>query len=157
MRKQIENIKIDYIFDTAHKGSNYSFDGGQHWCNGGEAAEIITKSVLGFKAEKDANTSYDVASDIEEISASVKSSRFTLVNMVLADTFEETIERYFETVHSNTWIYTVVIEDTATLYWMDAIEFKAFLYQFCFFNERKNVRCKATSGKMLKWLEERLS
>lgn len=156
MRKQIEEIKIDYIFDTTHKGANYSLDG-EHWTNGGEFAEVITKSVLGFEAKKDANTSYDKASDIEELNASVKSSRFTLVNKVLADTFEETINKYFETVHSDKWVYTVVMESTATLYWMDADEFKSFLYQFCFFNERKAVRCKATSGKMIKWLEERLS
>lgn len=155
MKKQIENIAIDYIFDTTHKGANYSI--GNKWMNGGEFAEVITKSVLGFEARKDGNTPYDKGSDIEELNASVKSSRFTLVNMVLADSFEATIDKYFQTVHSNLWIYTVVMEETATLYYMNADEFKEFLNKFCFFNERKNVRCRATSGKMIAWLEDRVA
>lgn len=156
MKKATYEINITYTFDPVnHQRANYSFDG-EHWKNGGEFAEIITKSVLGYKAEKDANTRYDVASDIEEINASVKSSRFTLVNFVLADTFEETVKRYFETVHSTVWIYTVVIDETATLYYMNKEEFEKFLYQFCYFNERKAIRCKSTSGKMLKWFEEKI-
>ena len=155
MKKATYEINVAYTFDPAHKGANYTFDG-EHWTNGGEFAEVITKSVLGFKAKKDANTRYDVASDIEEINASVKSSRFTLVNFSLADTFEESIERYFETVHSTQWIYTVVIEDMVTLYYMNRKEFSDFLFAFTTLNERNVVRCKATSGKMLKWFEERI-
>lgn len=156
MKKITAEIKINYIFDTAHKGSNYSFDGGHKWCNGGEFAEIIAKSVLGFEPKKDANTSYDVNSDIPEIKASVKSSKFTLVNMQLADTFEETVDRYFKTAHSTTWIYTIVIENMATLYIMNKTEFKRFLYTFTALNERNVVRCKATSGKMIAWFENNL-
>lgn len=155
MKKATYEINVAYTFDPAHKGANYTFDG-EHWTNGGEFAEVITKSVLGFEAKKDANTRYDVASDIEEINASVKSSRFTLVNFSLADTFEESIERYFETVHSTQWIYTVVIEDMVTLYYMNKREFSDFLFTFTALNERNVVRCKATSGKMLKWFEERI-
>ena len=155
MKKTTYEINIAYTFNPAHKGANYTFDG-EHWTNGGEFAEIITKAVLGYKAEKDANTRYDKASDIEEINASVKSSRFTLVNFTLADTFEESITRYFETVHSNLWIYTVIVDDTAILYYMNKTEFEEFLNAFCFFNERKQIRCKATSGKMIKWFEERI-
>lgn len=156
MKKITAEIKINFTFDTTHKGANYTFDG-QHWVNGGEFAEVITKSVLGFEAKKDACTRYDVASDIEEINASVKSSRFTLVNMKLADTFEETVNKYFETVHSTMWIYTVVIENTAMLYMMNKDEFKEFLYTFTALNERKVVRCKATSGKMIAWFESKLN
>lgn len=155
MKKTTAEINLTYTFNPEHKGANYSFDG-IHWTNGGEFAEVITKSVLGYEARKDANTRYDMASDIEELNASVKSSRFTLVNLVLADTFEETIKRYFETVHSTVWIYTVVIEDTATLYYLNRREFEQFLNTFCFFNERKQVRCRATSGKMIKWFEDRV-
>lgn len=155
MKKFTTEIPISYKFNPEHKGANYTFDN-EHWINGGEFAEVITKSVLGYKAKKDANSRYDVASDIEEINASVKSSRFTLVNMILADTFEETIKRYFETVHSNLWIYTVIIDSTVTLYYMNRFEFNDFLFQFTGMNERKQIRCKATSGKMIKWFEERL-
>ena len=154
MKKEVKAITINYTYDTAHKGTNYTLDG-QHWMNGGEFAEVITKAVLGYEAKKDANTSYDVASDIEELNASVKSSRFTLVNKPLAETFDETVNRYFETVHSTVWIYTVVMEETAILYYMDADEFKEFLYKFAGMNERKCIRAKATSGKMIAWFESK--
>ena len=156
MKKEVYTINIDYIFDTAHKGANYSFDGGQHWSNSGDATEIITKSVLGFEAVKDGNTSYDKGSDIEELRASVKSSRFTLVNKVLADSFEDTVNVYFATTHSTTWIYGVIIEGIITLYFMDEVEFKEFLYKFTSLNERKVIRAKHTSGKMIKWFEDKL-
>lgn len=156
MKKATYEINLDYIFDSTHKGANYSFDNGKHWCNGGDFAEIITKSVLGFEPVKDKNTRYDVASDIQELNASVKSSRFTLVNLKLANDFDETVKTYFKTTHSSIWIFTVVIEKTAMLYYMNKEEFTTFMYQFCFFNEREQIRCKAVSGKMIKWLEERL-
>ena len=156
MKKEVRAITIDYTYDTAHKGTNYTLDG-QHWMNGGEFAEIITKAVLGYEAKKDANTSYDVASDIEELNASVKSSRFTLVNKVLADTFDETVNKYFETVHSTVWIYTVIMEETATLYYMTAEEFREYLYKFTALNERNVIRAKATSAKMIAWFESKLN
>lgn len=156
MKKITAEIKINYIFDTTHKGSNYSFDGGHKWCNGGEFAEIIAKSVLGFEPKKDANTSYDVDSDIPEIKASVKSSKFTLVNKKLGDTFEESVDNYFATTHSTTWIYTIVIDNIATLYIMNKVEFEQFLYTFTSLNERNVVRCKATSGKMIAWFENKI-
>lgn len=153
MKKIVSEIKINFIFDTAHKGAPYSIDG--KWMNGGEFAEVITKLILGYPAKKDANTAYNEGSDIPEIKASVKSSKFTLVNKKLANTFKESIERYFETVHSSLWIYTVVIENTATLYMMNKKEFEKFLYNFSSLNERGVIRGKSTSGKMIAWLEER--
>lgn len=155
MKKRIEKIAIDYTFNTAHKRANYTLDG-EHWMNGGEFAEIITKKVLGFTPKKDANTAYDVASDIPELNASVKSSHFTLVNKVLADTFDETVNKYFETVHSTTWIYTIIIEDTATLYFMTAEEFREYLYTFATLNERNVIRARTLSAKMIAWFENRL-
>ena len=155
MKKITAEIKTEYRFDSEHKGACYTLDG-IHWMNLGEFAEIITKLVLGFEPKKDGNTPYNEGSDIEEINASVKSSRFTLVNKKLAETFEESIIEYFRTVHSTVWIYTVVIEDMVTLYYMNRKEFSDFLFAFTTLNERNVVRCKATSGKMLKWFEERI-
>lgn len=156
MKKEVYTINIDYIFDTAHKGANYSFDGGAHWTNGGEAHEIITKSVLGFEAKKDANTSYDKGSDIEALRASVKSARFTLVNKALASTFDDTVNEYFNTTHSKVWIYAIIIDTEITLYFMDDVEFREFLYKFTALNERGLIRGKHTSGKMIKWFEDKL-
>ena len=154
MKKITAEIKIEYRFDSEHKGACYTLDG-IHWMNLGEFAEIITKLVLGFEPKKDGNTPYNEGSDIEEINASVKSSRFTLVNKKLAETFEESIIEYFRTVHSTVWIYTVVIEKEATLYIMNKEEFESFLYRFSSLNERGVIRAKTTSTKMIQWLEER--
>lgn len=156
MKKIESNISLDYIFNTEHKGAPYTLDGGCHWLNGGEFAEAITKHVFGYEPVKDASTPYDKGSDIEELNASVKSSRFTLTTVKLGDTFDEIIESYFATVHSTLWIYTVVIERKATLYLMNADEFKNFLYSFAGLNERKLIRGKATSTKMIRWFEERV-
>ena len=35
--------------------------------------------------------------------------------------------------------------------------FEEFVNTFCSMNERKVIRCKATSGKMIKWFEEKIS
>lgn len=157
MKKMTACINLDYMFDSTHKGANYTFDGGQHWVNNGEFCEIVAKSVLGYEAKKDANTAYDKASDIEEINASVKSSRFTLTNMKLGTTKEDSIRKYFKTVHSTLWVYVVVFENEATLYFMDAKEFESFLYGWSSLNERGVIRSKATSGKMIAWFESQVA
>lgn len=157
MRKEVYSINIDYTFNPAHKGANYTFNNGINWVNNGEFSEILCKSVLGFDSKKDANTPYDKGSDIEELNASVKSSRFTLVNMKLANTFEESITKYFQTVHSSIWIYVIVVNDEVNLYYMDKEEFKEFLYEFSGLNERQVIRAKATSGKMIAWFENKLN
>ena len=154
MKKNTYLITMNYTYDTHHSGAHYQIGG--RYVNNGEFAEIITKSVLGFTATKDANTTYDKGSDIEELNASVKSSRFTLTTVKLGDSFEESVNRYFETVHSTCWIYTVVMEKEVTLYTMNANEFKSFLYSFCSLNERGLVRGRATSTKMVAWLENRV-
>ena len=82
---------------------------------------------------------------------------FTLVNFKLADSFEESITVYFKNVHSSLWIYTVIINDVVTLYYMSKEEFNRFLHTFCFFNERGCVRCNKTTAKMVAWLENEVA
>lgn len=153
MTKKVFSINgLSYIYDSARPGAKYSLDG-EHYMNAGEFAEIVTKWGLGFEAHKDANTAYDQGSDIPEINASVKSSRASLTNMKLADTFEESVEVYFTNTHSTCFIYTVVIENEATAYMMNATEFRAFIYKFSGLNERGVIRFKTSSTKMIAYLE----
>ena len=152
MTKMVTEINFNFTFDTAHKGAPYTIDG-VHYMNAGEFKEIVAKSVNGFTAHKDANTRFDEGSDIPELNASVKSSGATLVNMKLADTFDEFVRVYFDRVHSTSFIWVSVIESTATLYTMDADEFRTFLYKFAGLNERGVVRFKKESGKMIAFLE----
>ena len=157
MTKSVHTLTLNYTYDSAHSGAHYTINGGQSYMNGGEFAEIATKSVLGYTVAKDANTPFNEGSDIEELHASVKSSRATLVNFKLADTFEESVQRYFAETASSLFIYTVVIEKEVTLYSMDASEFEAFIRQFSGLNERGYVRFKSTSTKMIAWLESHLA
>lgn len=156
MRKETYPINISYSYYPEKMYTKYTFDGKKFY-NGGDFHEIVTKSVLGFKPEKDGNTKYDVESDIPELRASVKSSKFTLVNEVLADSFEKSLDVYFKNVHSTLFIYAVAIDDMITLYYMDATEFRVFLTEFSkIASDSGYVRGKSTTGKMLRWLEARL-
>ena len=159
MKKNTGNIRelgINYIYDNSRKGAKYSVNNGKSWINGGEMAEIGTKAVFGIETlEKDANTPFDKGSDIEELEMSVKSSKFTLC-CPIGKTWDETITNYFQRVHSTSWGYAVIIEDEITVYTMNKAEFKEFLETWANWDEsRKVVRGKATSGKMIKWFEER--
>lgn len=154
MKKISTLTTIKYTFDPNRKGAKYTLDG-THYMNGGEFAEVATKAALGYEAHKDANTAYNEGSDIPEINASVKSSKATLVNMKLADNFDESVEVYFQNTHSTCFIYTVLMDDMTNIYMMNETEFKAFIYEFAGLNERGFIRFKATSGKTIQWLEER--
>lgn len=152
MKKIEAEIKINFLFDNSRKGAKYTLNG-LNWMNHGEFAEIVTKDILGFESVKDANTAFDKGSDIPEIKASVKSSKASLTSMKLADTFEESMNEYFKRTHSEIFIYTVIIDENATLYMMNKKEFRLFMMNFSSLNERKVIRFKATSGKMVKFLE----
>ena len=151
--KKIQTLTtIEYTFDPTRKGAKYSLDG-IHYMNGGEFAEVATKAALGYDPHKDANTAYNEGSDIPEINASVKSSKATLVNMKLADNFDDSVRVYFQNTHSTCFIYTVLMDDMTVIYMMNAVEFKEFIYKFAGLNERGFIRFKATSGKTIQWLE----
>ena len=152
MTKTTGKVGFEYTLNTAHKGAPYTING-EKWMNAGEFKEIVCKHMLGFEASKDANTRYDMGSDIQEIRASVKSSKATLVNMKLGETLAESIETYMATTHSVRFLWVSVIEEEATIYDMNADEFKTFLYKFSGLNERGFVRFKAESGKMIAFLE----
>ena len=146
MKKIEAEIRINYTFDNNRKGAKYTLNG-LNWMNHGEFAEVVTKNILGFESVKDANTAFDKGSDIPEIKASVKSSKASLTSMKLADTFEGSMNEYFKRTHS------VIIDENATLYMMNEKEFRLFMMNFSSLNERKVIRFKATSGKMVKFLE----
>ena len=155
MRKSTYDVNISYTHNPAHKGAPYTFDG-IRWMNNGEYMECMVKSVLGYEAVKDANVPYDRGSDIPELNASVKSSRFTLTNRSLADDFETSLKEYFRTVHSTIWLYGIQLDDQITIYEMNAQEFESFLRAFAGMNERKVIRARATTARMIAWFESRV-
>lgn len=154
MEKMVFELNLNYSYDKEHKGAHYLVNG--KYLNTGEFSEIAGKSVLGYEVKKDANTAYNKGSDIPELKASLKSSRFTLTNCKLANTFEESIEIYFQNVHSIVWMYIIIIDDIVNIYVMNKEEFKNFLGTFSSLNERGVIRGKATSAKMITWLESKV-
>jgi hypothetical protein len=67
------------------------------------------------------------------------------------------LSRYFAEVHSTNFSYVAIIDDTLVEYNMNAEEFNEFIRTWASINERKVIRFKSTSGKMLRWLEERVA
>ena len=155
MKKTTYTINTNYQFIAEHKGAPYTFDG-EHFMNNGEFLEAIRKAVAGFKAEKDANTPFDEGSDIEETNTSVKSSGAT-ISPVKGETVEEIMTEYFERVHSTNWDYVTRVDEEVIVYNMNEAEFDEFVKEFGQVNERKVIRLKKESGKMIKWFEERIA
>lgn len=155
MQKEIFIGLKKYTFDNEHKGAHYTFDG-EKYMNAGEWCEAQYKYVLGFEATKDANTAFDAGSDIEQLHRSVKSSKATLTSEVLGRDMETSLACYFERVASTSWAWIVPMDETLTVYVMNADEFKQFTTEWASYNKEGRIRYKATSGKMIKWFEERV-
>lgn len=156
MKKEIYANLKKFTFDASRKGAKYSFDE-IHWMNNGELCEAQHKHCLGLIGKKDANTPFDVGSDIEELGMSIKSSKATLTSIVLGNDFQSSIDCYFERVASTSWAWDILIDGTLTVYIMNEPEFKEFMIEWANFQQdRKTIRFKATSGKMIAWLEERV-
>lgn len=155
MQKEIFIGLKKYTFDNEHKGAHYTFDG-EKYMNAGEWCEAQYKYVLGFEATKDANTAFDAGSDIEQLHRSVKSSKATLTSEVLGRDMETSLACYFERVASTSWAWVVPMDETLTVYVMNADEFKQFTTEWASYNKEGRIRYKATSGKMIKWFEERV-
>lgn len=156
MKKSIAKIPFAFQFDPAHKGAHYTIDG-VHYLNNGEFAEAVDKAIKGYCAIKDPCTAYDKGSDIAETHTSVKSGKATLTSKFLGNTMDEVMENYFNTCPSTNWDWVVVIDDEATIYNMNEVEFFEFTKMWATYdNSRKVVRYKPTSGIMIKWLEARL-
>lgn len=156
MKKSVAKIPFAFQFDPTHKGAPYTIDG-EHYMNAGQFKQIARVATLFGRIEKPDHIRYDVDSDIPELHESVKSSKATLVNMRLGDDLESTLEFYFEHTASKVHSWVTMVDDMLVTYIMENSEFKEFTKVFGWYdNDRKVVRYKAESGKMIKWLEERL-
>ncbi len=155
MKRTEYKINFQFTFDPTHKGAPYTMDG-EHYMNGGEFAEVADKMVKRLGSKKDANTPFDMGSDIEETQTSVKSSKATLTSAKIGYDFDSIKNCYFARVHSTNWDYVVIVDDTVIIYNMDKAEFSEFLSNWATYCADRNViRFKATSTKMLRWLEDR--
>ena len=130
--------------------------------NWGCAAQVNYDNLKTGKVRRHDHVPFDKDSDIPEIGASVKSSAFTLAsaNVLNGDTFAAQWADYKSRVHSHLFVY---ISKAGVAYEMNIDEFELFVFTFCSFEREseKNggglkIRCRKESGKMLKWLEERI-
>lgn len=157
MKKTVTTMPINYTYDAEHSRSHYKVEGHDNYMNGGEFAEVVCKAIRGFKAEKDANTPFDKGSDIEETKTSIKSNGCGLTDEKLADNREDFLAEYFRRTHSTNVDYVIIIDEEVTIYNMNMTEFKEFTKVFAKWDKHSTkVRIK-TSGKMIKWLEERVA
>ncbi len=107
--------------------------------------------------KKQTATTYNVDSDIPELHESVKSSKATLVNMVLGEDLESTLDFYFSHTASKVHSWVCMVDEEIITYIMDNTEFREFTESFGWYDkDRKVVRFKAESTKMIKWFEGRL-
>ena len=156
MKRIAYPIPIEYLFDPTHKGAPYTIDGGAHWLNFGQLCEVLDKACKGLTAAHDGNGKWNECSDIAETATSVKSSRATLASDLTGDNMDEMLGRYFAEVHSTNWDYVALLDDEVIIYNMNAEEFREMLMTWASINERKVIRFKSTSAKMLRWLDERV-
>lgn len=104
---------------------------------------------------------FDKGSDYEEEHLSIKSQGFSLASakLMTATTFDGQIEEYFIRTASTKFAY-VTLDSRA--FFMNAEEFKEFLYRFCRFTPESSshggqykVRMRKESKAVISWLEER--
>lgn len=153
------NSKANYTFNPSHKGAPYMVNG--NYCNFGNLCECVASEyfdgVFGYDTKA---VPFDKGSDIESVSASVKSSGASLACLYGTDK-GAIIGEYFERVHSSMWVYVVELDGVWYLYTMNKAEFSDFLNEWAGLakesdGERFKVRFKKTSGKMIAWLDERV-
>lgn len=150
---------------TNHARSHYRIANSNEYKNHGELMECIAKDHRGlFISDKNPSTRFDQGSDIMEYNASVKSSEASLA-CLYGRTFTEIVKQYFALVPSDIFIYVELNEETNEVveYIMNKREFGAFLQKFGYLHyesgnrEKKKIRIRATSQKMIQWFEERVA
>ena len=158
MKKMTFENNLNYIYNAERKGAKYSLDGGVKWMNHGEYAECLAKSVLGYKAEKDANTRFDMGEDIPELNASVKSHNCGLTDMKLADNREEFLEKFWAmSTKGVTYIWVYDYADMVDIWFMNEDEFKMFVEECSTWDEyAKKIRFKLCNNKINAWLESHI-
>ena len=160
MRKATYTTTTAIKYDPTHKGAPYTVDGIHYFNNGNKLEAVINEwcgNGFGFDTKA---VSFDKGSDVEKLHASVKSSGASLA-CLYGETKEAIIAEYFERVASRLWIYVVEIDGEFWIYQMDRAEFAEMLEKFATTakesgSHKLKVRFNKTSGKMIKWLEEKV-
>lgn len=156
MEKFTAENTLAFTFDASHKGAPYTIDGGAHWMNGGDFAEIALKNAFGLPAVKDGNGDFRDVSDIPEYNLSVKSSKATLTCVKLGNSAEEILANFFSVCASDKFAWVIILDNVVNAYIMNAVEFKNFALTWGRYDaSRQVIRFKTSSAKMVAWLESR--
>lgn len=158
MKRITYTNNMPYTFDPSHRGAPYMV--GKKWKNHGQYMESVVKFHRGYEHIECPATAYNMGSDIEEMSASVKSGKGTLAS-VYGPSKEAILDIYFANVASTLWIFATEIDGTVYEYHMNATEFRTFCETFGTLaresgSKLMKVRFKEASGKMLHWLDKKV-
>ena len=162
MKKVSYINEMPYTFDAVHPVAHYRLKSGKYR-NRGEILESIAKYHRGIFTEVNKNTSWNNGSDMEELNASIKSSKACIGrNFKGIHDPNQQIKAYFKGVASSLFIWMEWDEKTqmVTEYHMNKREFGAFVNEFTqFVRDSKMtdlaIRFRASSNKMRMWLDSR--
>lgn len=151
-------IKMEYTFNSNHKGAHYSMDGGKTYKNHGEFCESAAKFQRGLEYLVNPATSFDTGSDIEQIHASVKTPGASLA-CIYGDNMEEILIQYFKKVKSTLWIIMIMDNNKMFEYHLNQTEFKNFLQKFGRLDmdskaKKNKIRIKNLTKSMVSYLED---
>lgn len=163
MIKQTYRNPLNYTYSKAHSGSHYLIDGEESYCNYGQLCESIAKAYRGLYTGNNPTTPYWEGSDIEEISASVKSRRASL-GRSFGDTNNpnEAIRYFFKQVKSHVFIYVILNLKTqmVTEYIMTKSEFGRMInhsiyrrYSPSSKNHKIELRLRTDSKAFIAWMD----
>lgn len=155
MLKKEYQTKSVILYDKAHRGAPYTVNH-LNWLNGGDLVECAVSEYEGYGFHKDANTAYNLGSDVGGIS--VKSARARLTTIRLAKERLEFIKLYMQNEPSQLFCYGIYNGGQSfTFYYMTRQEFIDFAIEFTKMTPSEvTPRFTTTTEAMLKWLNERL-
>lgn len=168
MLKATYKVKSNYEFDPSHRGAPYVYARDKYatyYMNFGNLCECAANEFFFGEFSYDIFcVPFDKGSDIEldnDINISVKASGSALA-CLYGESVEAITAEYFARTHSNRWLYVAQVDGEFILYLMNIDEFKEFISTFGKLEresgtaDKMKVRFKKTSGKMLKWFDERV-
>ena len=153
-------IKNEYLsktvitYDESHKGAKYFANGS--YKNEGEIVECGRSEYGGYGFRKDANTAFNMGSDVGDVS--VKSGRARLTTIRLASECIAFIDEYLKQEKSLSFCYGIYHGNGRfTFYEMSRQEFREFAITFVKWTPSESTpRFPTTTKEVVRWLDERV-
>ena len=152
MKKIFYKARVTITRAPDKSGAPFTVDG-VHYFNRGEVNECAFSECEGYGFRKDANTRYDLGSDVGAYS--VKSARARLTTAKLATERDTFIAEYLRTEKSDGFVWSIWDGVQGfTFYLMNREEFTEMVFTFCGWDG--TPRLPDNTKALLQWLEERV-